>query len=111
MIKLHDEAGQLVAYCRLPYEFIVKANGNGRQPARHQALPPGLNLQSATTLEPPPASTQISRLDSSHMDPVLQKLAPDNGPTSGGPIIMISGINLPQRIVFVKFGSLAAPTV
>ena len=104
-IKLHDEVGHLVAHCPLPYEFIIRPNGNrvsnarrqAHTPAQQQALRPGLSLPSVTALEPilpdPPASTQSSQLDSSNMDPVLQTLAPTNGPTSGGLIILISGIN------------------
>ena len=126
MIKLHDEAGRLVARSLLGYEFIVKANGNcvsndrpqEHAPAREQALRHNLNPPSATTLDPispePPASSQRSQLSSSHMDPVLRRLAPADGPASGGPIIAILGINFPlptQQLVFVKFGTVAVPTV
>jgi len=126
MIKLHDEAGHLVAHSLLRYEFIVKANGNcvsnGRRqshtPALQQAIPPGLGLPSVTALDPispePPASSQRSQLNSIHMDPVLRRLAPADGPTSGGPIIAILGINFPlptQQLVYVKFGTAAVPTV
>ena len=117
IIKLHDEAGHLVAHFLLPYEFIVKANGN-KAPAQQQGLRPGFNLPSATVLEPispeSPAPTQRSQLNSSHMDPFLRRISPTDGPTSGGMIITILGINFPpptQQIVFVKFGNLAVPTV
>src|SRR5258706_15830559 len=126
IIRLHDEAGHLVAHCLLPYEFTVTVNGNcvrnGKQrahtPARQRALRPGSNLPAVTALEPispePPASTQRSQQDSSHMDPVLRRLSPADGPASGGPLITILGINFPpptQQIVYVKFGNVAVPTV
>ena len=126
IIKLQDEADRLVAHCPLPYEFIVIPNGNRvsnarRQthtPARQYALRPGLNIPSITALEPispePPASTPGSQLNLSHMDPALRRLSPADGPTSGGTIITILGVNFPpptQQIVFVKFGNLAVPTV
>ena len=34
MVELHDESGQLVARSLLPYEFVVKANGNGHSNGR-----------------------------------------------------------------------------
>ena len=126
MIELHDEADHLVARCPLPYEFIVKINGNcvsnSRRrvytPARQQALGTGSNLPSVAALEPilpePPVSTQGSQLNSSHVDPILRRLSPADGPTIGGTIITILGINfLPptQQIVFVKFGNVVVPTV
>ena len=125
-INLHDEAGRLVAHSLLPYEFVVKANGNcvrnGQRrayiPAQQQTLRPALNPPSVAalgTISPePPASSQRSQLDSSHMVPALRRLAPADGPTSGGPIITILGINFPpptQQIVYVKFGTVAVPTV
>ena len=112
LIKLHDEDGDLVAHCRLPYEFIVKAHlnrvSNASNNRRRQALPPGLNLPSVTALEP------LSLDNSSHMDPFLRRISPADGPTSGGMTILISGINFPpptQQIVYVKFGNLAVPSV
>jgi hypothetical protein len=127
-IKLHDESGHLAAHYLLPYEFTVKANGNGaprggaprgRTPARQQALRRGLTPPPAPTLDPrspePPASSQHSQLNSNHMAPVLQMLSPDNGPVNGGPIILISGINFPppiqQQVIYVKFGTTAVPAV
>ena len=119
-IKLHDGADRLVAHCPLPYEFIVIPNGNhvrrqANTSARQHALRPGLNIPSITALGPislePPASTQRSQPNLSHMDPALRRLSPADGPTSGGTIITILGINFPQQIVFVKFGDLAVPTV
>ena len=123
IIKLQDEADRLVAHCPLPYEFIVIPNGNrvrrqAHTPARQQVVRPGLNLPSITALEPislePPPSTQRPQLNSSYIDPVLRRLSPADGPTSGGTIITILGINFPpptQQIVYVKFGNLAAATV
>ena len=123
IIKLHDKAGRLVAHSPLPYEFIVKANGNcvrnGRRrshtSALQQALPPGLNLPPVNPLEPispqPPANSQHLQLN---VDPVLRRLSPADGPTNGGPIITILGINFPpptQQIIYVKFGTVAVPTV
>ena len=126
IIKLHDEADHLVAHCSLPYEFVVKANGNCvrnsrrrvHTPARQQALGLDSNLPSVTTLEPispePSASTHGSQLNSSHVDPVLRRLFPADGPASGGTMIAIHGINFPpptQQIIYVKFGNVAVPTV
>ena len=126
MMKLHDEAGHLVARSLLQYEFIVKANGkcvsNDRRrenaPAPQQALRPGLNRPSVIPLDPissePPAGSQRPQLNSSHTDPVLQRLSPAYGPVSGGPIIAILGINFPpptQQHVYVKFGTVAVSTV
>ena len=126
IIKLHDEADRLVAYCPLPNEFIVKAKGNcvgnGRRqahtPARQQAAGPDSGLPSVTALEPispePPAGTPHPQLNSSHMDPALRRLFPADGPASGGTMIAILGINFPlptQQIVYVKFGNVAVPTV
>ena len=123
IIKLHDKAGRLVAHSPLPYEFIVKANGNcvrnGRRRAHTSALqhaqPPGLNLPPVNPLEPispeRPASSQHMQLN---VDPVLRRLSPADGPTSGGPIITILGIKFPpptQQIIYVKFGTVAVPTV
>ena len=123
MMKLHDEAGRLVAHSLLQYEFIVKANGNCDRQRAHippppQALRPGLNPPSVTALEPiapePPASPQRPQLNSNHMNPVLRRLSPADGPTSGGPTIAILGINFPlptQQLIYVKFGTAAVPTV
>ena len=126
IVKLHDKAGRLVAHSPLPYEFIVKANGNcdrnGRRRAHtsalQQALPPGLSLPPVNPLEPispePPASSQHLQLNSIHVDPGLRRLSPADGPTSGGPMITILGINFPpptQQIIYVKFGTVAVPTV
>lgn len=126
IIKLHDEAGRLVAQCRLSNEFIVNAHGNrvcnGKQrahtPTRQQAVEPGSDLPSVTVLEPippePPASTQHSQVNSSHMDPVLGRLFPADGPASGGTMIAIHGINFPpptQQIIYVKFGNVAVSAV
>ena len=126
IIKLHDKAGRLVAHSRLPHEFIVKANGNcvrsnrrgAHTTAPQQALRPDRNLPPVNSLEPtspePPASSRRSQLNSSHVDPVLRRLSPADGPTSGGPIITILGINFPpptQQIIYVKFGTVAVPTV
>src|SRR5258706_14723484 len=84
IIKLHDEAGHLVAQCPLPNELIVKSNGNcvsnrrrrAHTRARQQAAGPGSNPPSVTALEPispePPASTQHPQLNLSHMDTVLR---------------------------------------
>ena len=123
---LHDEAGHLVARCPLEYEFIVKANGNcvgnrrrqAHTSARQQALGPGSNLPSVTALEPispePSASTPGSQLNSSHVDPILRRLFPADGPASGGTMIAIHGINFPpptQQIIYVTFGNVAVPTV
>ena len=122
-VKLHDEAGHLVAHCPLPYDFIIKQNGNrvsnprrqAHAPAQQQVLRPGSNLPSVTSLEPIlPDPLASSQLDSSHMGPVLQTLAPSKGPTSGGLIILISGINFPpptHQSLYVKFGNLDANTV
>ena len=126
IIKLHDEADHLVAHCPLPYEFTVKANGNcvsnsrrrAHALARQQTLGPGSNLPSVTALEPilpePSASTQGSQLNSSHLDPALRRLFPADGPTSGGTMIAIHGINFPpptQQFLYVNFGNVAVPTV
>ena len=125
-INLHDEAGRLVAHSLLPYEFVVKANGNcvtngkrrAHTPTRQQALRSALNPPSVTALETispePPASSQRPQLDSSHVDPALRRLSPADGPASGGPMITILGINFPpptQQIVYIKFGTVAVPTV
>jgi len=120
MVELHDEAGRLVARSLVQYEFIVIANGNrDRQQAhtseRQQDLRPGLNLPSVTASEPMAlVSPQRPQPNSSHMDPALRRLSPADGPTSGGPIIAILGINFPpptQQLVYAKFGTVAVPTV
>ena len=122
----------MVAHTLLPYEFVVKANGNrtsnGRtrsyRPARQQALRPRSSPSSASTLEsrPPellansyPVSVdELSQQNSNHISPVLRKLSPADGPVSGGPTIMISGINFPpptQQIIYARFGNMVVPTV
>ena len=132
IVKLHDKPGLQVAHRRLPYEFIVKANGNGgsdgklraQRPARQRAIRPALNPPSASVLETqspePPASfypvslDQHSQLNSAHIMPALRKLAPADGPVSGGPTILISGINFPpptQLIIYARFGTIVVPTV
>src|SRR5258706_7332268 len=124
IIRLHDEAGHLVAHCLLPYEFTVTVNGNcvrnGKQrahtPARQRALRPGSNLPAVTALEPispePPASTQRSQQDSSHMDPVLRRLSPADRPASRGRFLSLSPLHFPpSRLPIVDFSirNLALP--
>ena len=139
IVKLHDKPGHLVAHCLLPYEFIVKANGNGgrgvkprrtpRQRTPLSELPPlsplseflPLPVPVLETQSPePPASLhsvslyQHSQRNSNHIAPALRKLAPADGPVSGGPTILISGINFPpptQLIIYARFGTAVAPTV
>jgi len=123
IVKLHDESCYLVAHSLLPYEFIVKANGNGNhrirphRGARQQALRPVLNPLSASALEPKLPELSVdpySQPNPTHIPPVLRRLSPADGPVTGGPIILISGINFPpptQHIVYVRFGSVVVPTV
>jgi hypothetical protein len=59
----------------------------------------------------------IVMANSNHADytsPVLQGLAPAEGPTNGGPTILLSGINFPQplqQMVYARFGAVAVSTV
>ena len=134
-VKLHDEFGHPVAHCLLPYQFIVKANSNSvsddepQAPieAQQQTLClgfPGSNSLSASVWElrspKPPASfhplaiNQHSQPNSNYLPSLLQRLAPAEGLISGGPTILLSGVNFPspsQQIVYAKFGSVVVPTV
>ena len=124
----------MVAHSLLPYEFAVKANGNGPsssrkrtyRPVRQHALQPRSNPSLASALEsrlPEPLASsypvsvdELSQHNSDHASPVLRKLSPADGPVSGGPtiIIMISGIDSPpptQQIVYARFGNVVVPTV
>ena len=126
MIKLYDEAGDMVAQCPLPNEFIVNAHGNrvcngkqrARTPTHQQVVGPSSDLPSVTALglisPQPPASTEHSQVNSSHTNPVLGRLFPADGPASGGTMIAIHGINFPpptQQLVYVKFGNVAVLAV
>jgi hypothetical protein len=142
ILKLHDENGNLVAHSLLPYKFIVIANGNhtgssandcgprvrtAAAAARQQVPRAGFPLPNPSPMpildarspEPPAGFRPISvnqqpQLDSNYPAPVLQRLAPAEGPTSGGPTILLSGINFPQppqQMVYARFGAVAVPTV
>ena len=57
---------------------------------------------------------QYPQFNSNLSVPILQRLAPVDGPLSGGPTILLSGINFPppyQQVVYARFGSVAVPTV
>ena len=132
MVELHDVSGQLVARSLLPYEFVVKANGNGNsngrprpyKSARQRTKQPRLDPSSASALElrSPElpgrsylgSADDLSQHNTNSIAPVLRKLSPVEGPVSGGPIIMISGINFPppdQQIIYARFGNVVVPTV
>ena len=137
MLKLHDESENLVAQCLLPYQFIIRANSNGTgvgysETQKHTATQPQTpwpifpvpSPLPAPVLDPrppvPPMNfhpvpvNQYPRLNSNISASILQRPAPAEGPVSGGPTILLSGINFPppyQQLVYARFGSVAVPTV
>ena len=137
ILKLHDEFENLVAQCFLPYQFIVKANGNDTgvgyfEPQAHTTTQQQAPWPTFPAPSPPPAPVLNARspVPSMNFRPVpvdqypplnanlsvsiLQRLAPAEGPVSGGPTILLSGINFPppyQQVVYARFGSVAVPTV
>ena len=133
ILKLHDESDNLVAHSLLPYKFVVKANGNppgvvysGTQEhatAQHQTQRPVFpvpNQPPAPITRSPVAAMNLHFVPATqHVQPnsnlsasILQRLAPAEGPLSGGPTILLSGINFPhQQMVYARFGSVVVPTV
>ena len=100
ILKLHDESDNLVAHCFLPYKFVVRANGNDT--GVDCEIPEHATVQQQTQWH--------SNLSAS----ILQRLAPAEGPVSGGPTILLTGINFPppyQQIVYARFGAVVVPTV
>ena len=67
------------------------------------ARPPSVGVGSRTDIQPPEADAQ----------PLLQKLAPIEGPTRGGLNIVLIGTNFPSwpTILYARFGSAVAVTV
>jgi hypothetical protein len=137
IIRLHDESGYLVAQYLLPHRFFIKANGNdngggdGESRAhiavRQQIVRIGCSVPNPPSgpvweprAPPPPAShhpgsmDHYSQFDSNNIASVLRKLAPAEGPVSGGPTILLSGTNFPppsQQVVYARFGTAVIPTV
>ena len=134
ILKLHDESDKLVAHCLLPYKFVVRANGNDtgvgysetqeHTPAQQQTLGPVFpvpNQPPAPTRSPVPPMNFHFAPASQHLQPnpnpsaaILQRLAPAEGPVSGGPTIWLSGINFPppnQQMLYARFGAVVVPTV
>ena len=122
ILKLHDEFENLVAQCFLPYQFIIRANGNGTgvgylEPQAPTAIPvsspPPAPPVAPMNFRPVPIN-QYSQLNANISVSILQRLAPAEGPVSGGPTILLSGINFPppyQQVLYARFGSVAVPTV
>jgi hypothetical protein len=134
IIKLHDDSGNLVAQCSLRHKFTVKANGNKQghigyhgPPARQQTQrptfpapypPPAPVLKTRAPVPPmhihPASVNRHSQLNPNFSASILQRLAPTEGPISGGLTILLSGINFPllsQQIIYARFGSVVVPTV
>ena len=137
ILKLHDESENLVAQCLLPYQFIIRANGNDTgvgysETQEHTATQPQTPWAIFPVPSPPPAPVldprspvppmifrpvpvnQYPQLNSNISVSILQRLAPAEGPVSGGPTILLSGINFPppyQQVVYARFGSVVVPTV
>ena len=137
ILKLHDEFDRLVARSLLPYKFFVKSNGNDtgvgygetqeHTTAQQQTQwpvfpvpnqPPTPILQTRSPVAPmnlhfAPANQHLQP-NSNPSATVLQRLAPAEGPVSGGPTILLSGINFPppyQQMVYARFGAVVVPTV
>ena len=137
ILKLHDESDNLVAHSLLPYKFVVRANGDdtgvgysetpARTTAQQQAQwpvftvpnrPPAPNLETRSPVAPVnfrfiPANQHLQP-NSNLSVSILQRLAPAEGPVSGGPTIMLSGVNFPpphQQMVYARFGAVVVPTV
>ena len=131
ILRLHDESGHLVAHSLLPYKFIVTANGKQKAavvdygtPAhtasRQPTIQPELHVPN-----PSPAHVPVIQspdpLTNFHPGPVdqhsniasvLHRLAPSEGPVSGGPIILLSGTDFPSRpTIYARFGTVVVPTV
>ena len=51
--------------------------------------------------------------DTNNSSAVLERLAPSEGPVSGGPRVLLSGINFPPppECIYARFGSLVTQTV
>ena len=136
ILKLHDESDNLVAHCFLPYKFVVRANGN--DPGGYYETQEHTTAQQQTLFSAFPVPNPAPVLETRspvvpipmHFHPVpvnqhlqsnpilsasiLQRLAPAEGPVSGGPTILLSGINFPhpcQQIVYARFGGVVVPTV
>ena len=131
ILRLHDESGHLVAHYILPYKFIVTANGKQKAavvdcetPAhtesRQQTIQPDLHvpnpspapvpvIQSPDPLTNfPPGPVNLHP----HLASVLHRLAPSEGPVSGGPTILLSGTDFPsQPTIYARFGTVVVPTV
>src|SRR5258706_9390024 len=138
ILKLHDGSDNLVAHCFLPYKFVVRANGNdpGVGYFETQEYTTAQQQQTLMTTFPVPNQPPAPTLDTrppvaplnyhpvpvnQHLQPnpnfsasILQRLAPAEGPVSGGPTILLSGINFPpphQQVVYARFGAVVVPTV
>ena len=137
ILKLHDESDNLVAHTLLPYKFAVKVNGNDTSvgysetqehttaqqqtqwpvfPVPNQPPAPIMETRSRVAPVNPhsvPANQHVqpnSNLSAS----ILQRLSPAEGPLSGGPTILLTGINFPpphQQMVYARFGAVVVPTV
>jgi len=62
----------------------------------------------------PAPVNQQSQLNSNGTVPILRRLTPGEGPVSGGPTILLSGVNFPpsyQHIIYARFGAVVVPTV
>jgi len=139
ILKLHDETGNLVAHCLLPDKFIVKANGHDNSndtgvyeprvhtESRQQNLwsgfpvpnPPSVPIlecripELPTNVHPVPVNHH-PHFSLNYPTSVLHRLAPAEGPMSGGQTIFLSGINLPQpsqQVVYARFGNVVVTTV
>ena len=125
ILKLRDESDKLVAHCLLPYKFVVRANGNdtgvGYYETQQQIVFPVPNQPPAPILEPVAPMNFHFIPANQHFQPnsnspasILQRLAPAEGPVSGGSTILLSGINFPpphQQTVYARFGAVVVPTV
>ena len=131
LLKLHDEFGNLVAHHFLPYKFIVIANGKknaaivgcetpAHTESRQQTIQPELHVPNLSPA-PVPVIRSPDPLTNFHPGPVnqhsdlasvLHRLAPSEGPVSGGPTILLSGTNFPSRpTIYARFGTVVVPTV
>ena len=138
ILSLHDEIGNLVARCQLPYNFIVYPNGNANANANANAngndtgsdehtepqqfpVPnhPSVPVSEHRTPESPTNVHPFYVNEHPHFDPnypvsVLRRLAPAEGPMSGGQTILLLGSNFPpplQQIVYARFGNVPVATV
>ena len=135
-LKLHDEAGNLVAHCLLPHQFIVIANGNGNntgvcelrvhpEPQPQVPVPgfavPNPILAAMLDRRTPELLTNVRPVSGNQYSdnlnypaPVLHRVSPAEGPMSGGQTILLSGTDFPQhpqQMVYARFGSVPVTTV